>query len=85
MPPCPYNPRQLALTPGTRLGPYEVIAQIGAGGMEVYKATDTSLKRAVAMRQYDVARDGRFLINNVLDDVAVPIALLQNWNPEAKK
>jgi hypothetical protein len=33
-------------------------------------------------RQYDVARDGRFLINNVLDDVASSrITLLQNWKP----
>jgi serine/threonine-protein kinase len=41
----------LALTPGTRLGPYEVVAQIGVGGMgEVYKATDTNLKRAVAIK-----------------------------------
>jgi eukaryotic-like serine/threonine-protein kinase len=34
-------------------------------------------------RQYDVA-DGRFLINTVLDDLASPITLLQNWNPPAK-
>ena len=41
----------MALTPGTRLGPYEVIAQIGAGGMgKVYRATDTNLKRAVAIK-----------------------------------
>jgi Tol biopolymer transport system component len=41
----------LALTPGTRLGLYEVIAQIGAGGMgEVYRATDTRLKREVAVK-----------------------------------
>ena len=39
------------LTPGTRLGPYEVLIQIGAGGMgEVYKATDTNLKRSVAIK-----------------------------------
>ena len=36
-------------------------------------------------RQYDVAPDGRFLINTVLDSAAAPITLLQNWNPEAKK
>jgi serine/threonine protein kinase len=41
----------LALTPGTRLGPYEVTAQIGVGGMgEVYRATDTNLKRNVAIK-----------------------------------
>jgi hypothetical protein len=36
-------------------------------------------------RQYDVTRDGRFLINTVLDSAAAPITLLQNWNPEAKR
>ena len=41
----------MALTPGTRLGPYEVTAQIGVGGMgEVYRATDTKLKRQVAIK-----------------------------------
>jgi serine/threonine-protein kinase len=36
-------------------------------------------------RQYDVALNGRFLINTVLNDAAAPITLLQNWNPEAKQ
>ena len=41
----------MALTPGTRFGPYEVAAQIGVGGMgEVYRAADTNLKRAVAIK-----------------------------------
>ena len=41
----------MALTPGTRLGVYEVVTQIGAGGMgEVYQATDTNLKRQVAIK-----------------------------------
>src|SRR5688572_17606361 len=41
----------MALTPGTRLGPYEVIAPIGAGGMgEVYRARDTRLDRDVAVK-----------------------------------
>jgi Tol biopolymer transport system component len=41
----------VALTSGTRLGPYEITAQIGAGGMgEVYGATDTKLKRQVALK-----------------------------------
>jgi serine/threonine-protein kinase len=39
------------LTAGTRLGPYEVIAAIGAGGMgEVYRARDTKLNRDVALK-----------------------------------
>ncbi len=41
----------MPLQPGTRLGPYEVTAQIGVGGMgEVYRATDTTLNRQVAVK-----------------------------------
>ncbi len=41
----------MALTPGTRLGPYEVQSPLGAGGMgEVYRANDTRLDRTVAIK-----------------------------------
>ena len=41
----------MALASGTRLGPYEVTAHIGVGGMgEVYRATDTELDRDVAIK-----------------------------------
>ena len=41
----------MSLRPGTKLGPYEVLSQIGAGGMgEVYKARDTRLDRFVAVK-----------------------------------
>jgi serine/threonine protein kinase len=46
-----YNCAQMALTPGTKLGPYEIQAPIGAGGMgEVYRALDTRLDRMVAVK-----------------------------------
>jgi serine/threonine protein kinase len=41
----------MALSPGNRLGPYEILSPIGAGGMgEVYKARDTRLDRTVAIK-----------------------------------
>src|SRR6266446_7804874 len=41
----------MPLTPGTRLGPYEIVTLIGAGGMgEIYKARDTRLGREVAVK-----------------------------------
>ena len=40
-----------SLTPGTRLGPYEILADLGAGGMgEVYRARDSKLNRDVAIQ-----------------------------------
>src|SRR5262245_28160424 len=40
-----------SLSPGIRLGPYEIVAPIEAGGMgEVYKARDTRLERTVAVK-----------------------------------
>lgn len=41
----------MSLVPGSRLGPYEIVSTLGAGGMgEVYRARDTRLKRDVAVK-----------------------------------
>ena len=57
----------MPLTAGSRLGPYEIVAAIGAGGMgEVYRARDTRLNREVALKTLpaaftlDVDRRARF-------------------------
>jgi len=57
----------MPLGPGTRLGPYEILSALGAGGMgEVYRARDSRLNRSVAIKVLpsalasDSERRGRF-------------------------
>src|SRR5262245_16521426 len=50
----------MSLSPGTRLGPYEIVAALGAGGMgEVYRARDTRLNRDVAVKMLPEIFAGR--------------------------
>jgi hypothetical protein len=68
---APITTRGTGIEPGTPVVLFRT--RIYGGGV------DTSLGS-----QYDVARDGRFLINTVLDEAtATPITLIQNWQPPA--
>ena len=73
--------QRMTLGAGTRLGPYEITAEIGAGGMgEMYRARQGRLTQDGRGHPYDVSADGRrFLINTIDDTSGAPITLVVNW------
>jgi serine/threonine protein kinase len=71
----------MGLTPGSQLGPYEILSPIGAGGMgEVYRARDTKLHR-------DVTPDGRrfMMIKGSPPVPATRINVVLDWAEELKR
>src|ERR1700688_4341371 len=69
----------MSVSAGTRLGPYEILSAIGAGGMgEVYKARDTRLERIVAIKVLPAHLAGRAELRERFDREAKTIASLNH-------
>ena len=69
----------MSVNAGTRLGPYEIIAAAGAGGMgEVYKARDTRLDRIVAIKVLPTHLAGRAVLRERFEREAKTIASLNH-------
>jgi len=67
----------MALTSGTKLGPYEIVAPLGAGGMaEVYRARDTRLGRDVAIKVISAERSSDSTLRQRLEREAKAISKL---------
>ena len=80
----------MSLSSGQRVGPYEIIAPLGAGGMgEVFRARDTRLDRYIAWAPdgtsvVHAGRQGGYNFREVPDqETAVPtLTLVQSWFAE---
>jgi serine/threonine protein kinase len=71
----------MALTPGTTLGPYEIVSAIGAGGMgEVYKARDIRLNRDVAIKILPASFSGKPEMKLRFEREAQTVAALNHPN-----
>ncbi len=71
----------MVLQPGTRLGPYEVLGLLGAGGMgEVYKARDTRLDRTVAVKVLSASLAADPIFRERFDREARTISSLDHSN-----
>ncbi len=71
----------MTLTPGTRLGPYEIVSLLGKGGMgEVYRSRDTRLDRDVAVKVHPTELSEDATYRRRLEREAKTISQLQHSN-----
>ena len=71
----------MALNPGSKLGPYEIVSLLGSGGMgEVYAARDTRLNRIVAIKVLPIHLSGKPGVQDRFDREARAIASLNHPN-----
>jgi eukaryotic-like serine/threonine-protein kinase len=76
-----YNWSPMALTSGTKLGPYEIQSPLGAGGMgEVYRAKDTRLDRTVAIKVLPAHLSSNPELRQRMEREARAISALQHSN-----
>jgi serine/threonine protein kinase len=73
----------MPLSPGDNLGPYEIHAPIGSGGMgEAYRARDTRLGREVAIKTAHEEFSGRFLLQHSI--LSCPNVLRSDYTESRK-
>src|SRR5882757_3320218 len=71
----------MSITPGTKLGPYEIQSLLGAGGMgEVYRALDTRLQRTVAIKVLPAHLSSNRDMHTRFEQEAKSISALQHPN-----
>lgn len=77
----------MSLRPGTRLGPYEIEAPIGTGGMGQVFIFAHRAQTTEPLRSHDLGADGRFLILTPDDppEKVTEIQVVLNWFEELKR
>ena len=78
----------MGLSVGDRLGPYEVVGALGAGGMgQVYRARDSRLDRDVALKILPdlTPRNGDATLRRSFLTEFTTVVVVQNWSEDLKR